>query len=128
MSTRWGNWHKKALGPLANFSKINTIETKNFAIKITKKGYDSCFITMLPVGAVLISSHTPIVHLAITEKELCTNQGFKSLVPNNSLHSFYLYQIFKKQISSPLFLSSMNLQSLLSRLKQIKSSKQKETR
>ncbi len=51
---------------------------------------------MLPIGAVLLSSRAPIGHLAIAGKGMCTNQGFKSLIPNNSLHSYYLYFTLKQ--------------------------------
>ncbi len=58
---------------------------------ITQKGYDSCSTTLLPKGSVLMSSRAPIGLLAIADTELCTNQGFKSFVPNDIEDSFYLY-------------------------------------
>jgi type I restriction enzyme S subunit len=50
--------------------------------KITKAGFDSCSATMLPPGSVLFSSRAPIGHVAINTVEMCTNQGFKSFVPD----------------------------------------------
>ena len=58
---------------------------------ISQKGYDSCSTTLLPKGSVLMSSRAPIGLLAIANTELCTNQGFKSFVPNDMEDSFYLY-------------------------------------
>lgn len=49
---------------------------------ITKDGYNSCSTTLIPKGSILLSSRAPIGLLAIAGVELCTNQGFKNLVPN----------------------------------------------
>ena len=49
--------------------------------KITKAGLASCSATVLPVGAVLLSSRAPIGHVAIALRPMATNQGFKSLIP-----------------------------------------------
>ncbi len=63
---------------------------------ITPKGYKSCSTTMLPKGTILLSSRAPIGLLAIAQTELCTNQGFKNIVPNNELvDSHYLYYLLK---------------------------------
>ncbi len=80
----------------ADLSKLDTIEINNTERKITKEGYDSCSTTTLPAGTVLLSSRAPIGHLAIAGKEMCTNQGFKSLIPNQSLNSYYLYFTLKR--------------------------------
>jgi len=58
---------------------------------ISQKGYDSCSTTLLPKGSVLMSSRAPIGLLAIADTDLCTNQGFKSFVPNDMEDSSYLY-------------------------------------
>lgn len=46
---------------------------------------------MLPEGSVLLTSRAPIGNLAVTGKPMCTNQGFKSLVPNPDVDCTYLY-------------------------------------
>lgn len=79
----------------ADLSKFNSIEIYDSARKITEGGYKSCSTTMLPAGTVLFSSRAPIGHLAIAGKEMCTNQGFKSLIPCEKANSFYLYFILK---------------------------------
>lgn len=61
------------------------------ARSITKAGYDSCSTTLVPAGAVVMSSRAPIGHLAIAATELCTNQGCKSFVPTSAVESEYLY-------------------------------------
>ena len=66
---------------------------------ITKAGYDSASCKMMPKGSVLFTSRAPIGYIAIAANEVCTNQGFKSVVPNTDLiDSQFLYYslIFNK--------------------------------
>ncbi|MBV6655781.1 MAG: restriction endonuclease subunit S [Mameliella sp.] len=65
---------------------------------ITDEGYKSCSAKMLPPESLLFSSRAPIGHLAITKFSLCTNQGFKSMVPSDKLNIDYLYFCIKANI------------------------------
>jgi type I restriction enzyme S subunit len=65
------------------------------AEQITEAGFKSCSTRMLPPGAVLFSSRAPIGHVAIATISMCTNQGFKSLVPRSQVDSAYLYWVMK---------------------------------
>ena len=68
---------------------------------ITKKGYESCSTTLIPKGSIIMSTRAPIGYLAIAKCDLCTNQGFKSLVPNSDVvDSEYLYYALLSQIDS----------------------------
>lgn len=59
---------------------------------ITKEGYNSSSCKLMPKGTVLFTSRAPIGYIAIAANELCTNQGFKSVVPNEELvDSVFLY-------------------------------------
>ena len=59
---------------------------------ITAKGLKEIGNKLLPKGTVLFSSRAPIGYVAIANQELCTNQGFKSVIPNYELvTSEYLY-------------------------------------
>ncbi len=59
---------------------------------ITEAGYKSCSTTMVPKGTVLLTSRAPIGYLAIADNPMCTNQGFKSLVCDESqIIPLYLY-------------------------------------
>jgi type I restriction enzyme S subunit len=62
---------------------------------ITKAGLDSCSAAIVPKGTILFSSRAPIGHCAVAEYPLCTNQGFKNLVPNSKLDSLYGYFALK---------------------------------
>ena len=66
---------------------------------ITKAGYDSASCKMMPKGSVLFTSRAPIGYIAIAANDVCTNQGFKSVVPNTDLidsHFLYYSLIFNK--------------------------------
>ncbi|MGL5031293.1 MAG: restriction endonuclease subunit S [Aeromonas sp.] len=58
---------------------------------ISQLGFDKSATFMLPEGSVLLTSRAPIGNLAVTGKPMCTNQGFKSLVPNPDVDCTYLY-------------------------------------
>jgi type I restriction enzyme, S subunit len=62
---------------------------------ISHEGYKSCSTRLLPLGSVLLTSRAPIGNVAITGRELCTNQGFKSLIPGKGVNSNYLYHCLK---------------------------------
>jgi type I restriction enzyme S subunit len=60
---------------------------------ITEAGLNSCSARMMPKHTVLFSSRAPIGYAAIAENEICTNQGFKSVVPNESTDYMFLYYL-----------------------------------
>lgn len=63
---------------------------------ITEEGYKSTSTKMLPINSVLFSSRAPIGYIAINDKkEVCTNQGFKSIIPNKKTDYMFLYYLLK---------------------------------
>ena len=76
--------------------------------KITQAGLDSCSTKLLPIGTVLLTSRAPIGNLAITSKAMCTNQGFKSFIPNDYVHSLYLYFALKYYVPDIIRDSHLN--------------------
>ena len=82
---------------LSNFEgKYISCGSKN----ITELGFNSCSCKILPKGSVLFSSRAPIGYIAIAKNSLCTNQGFKSVIPNRSIiDSEFLYYtlVFNKE-------------------------------
>ena len=62
---------------------------------ITNAGKDSCSTQLLPKNTVLFSSRAPIGYVAIAENEMCTNQGFKSVIPNEDIDYMFLYYLLK---------------------------------
>lgn len=66
---------------------------------ITELGYSKCSAKLMPKGSVLFSSRAPIGYIAIAKKELCTNQGFKSVVPKYAGTAF-IYFYLKNNVSN----------------------------
>ena len=62
---------------------------------ITQEGLDSCSAQLLPANTVLFSSRAPIGYVAIAKNPIATNQGFKSIIPNEKVDSLFLYYILK---------------------------------
>ncbi len=62
---------------------------------ITETGLNSCSAQLMPAHTVLFSSRAPIGYVAIAKQKLCTNQGFKSVVPNESTDYMFLYYLLK---------------------------------
>ena len=62
---------------------------------ITETGLKSCSTQLLPKNAVLFSSRAPIGYVAIAANELCTNQGFKSVIPNENTDPLFLFYLLK---------------------------------
>ena len=62
---------------------------------ITEQGLNSCSAQLMPAHTVLFSSRAPIGYIAIAEQEVCTNQGFKSVVPNEYTDYMFLYYLLK---------------------------------
>lgn len=60
---------------------------------ITEKGLNSCSAQVMPAHTVLFSSRAPIGYVAISECPMCTNQGFKSVVPNKDTDYLFLYYL-----------------------------------
>lgn len=58
---------------------------------ITQEGLDSCSAQLLPANTVLFSSRAPIGYVAIAKNPIATNQGFKSIIPNEKVDSLFLY-------------------------------------
>ena len=68
--------------------------------KITNAGLEKSSARLLPKGTVIYSSRAPIGYIAIALNELCTNQGFKSVIPFNVELSEYLYYCLISQIQN----------------------------
>ncbi|MYF45463.1 MAG: restriction endonuclease subunit S [Rhodobacteraceae bacterium] len=68
----------------ADLSGIEGVYIDSTARTLTTAGLKSCASRLLPTNSVLLSSRAPIGLVAINTVPMATNQGFKSLVPDNS--------------------------------------------
>ena len=62
---------------------------------ISELGFSKSSTKKMPAGTVLFSSRAPIGYIAIAQNELTTNQGFKSIIPNENIGTSYVYFLLK---------------------------------
>lgn len=62
---------------------------------ITEKGLNGCSAQLMPKHSVLFTSRAPIGYVAIADGEVCTNQGFKSVVPDENTDYLFLYYLLR---------------------------------
>ena len=60
---------------------------------ITEEGLASCTASLLPVGALLLCSRATIGEIKIAGLQVCTNQGFKSLVCKDEVSNEFIYYL-----------------------------------
>ncbi|MBA1838337.1 hypothetical protein HMA55_10660 [Corynebacterium sp. zg-913] len=59
---------------------------------LTEQGFNSCSTHMLPKGTVLLTSRAPVGYVSVAANDICTNQGFKSLVlEDGQIPEFWYY-------------------------------------
>ncbi|GAA7143795.1 hypothetical protein HpCHN62_03150 [Helicobacter pylori] len=116
--SEWQTFCLKDLGKIVGGATPSTNNPKNYGNKITwitpkdlstlqgryikkgsrsisRLGFKSCSCVLLPKHAILFSSRAPIGYVAIAKKRLCTNQGFKSIIPNKKIYFEFLYYLLK---------------------------------
>lgn len=85
-------WHGKILWCIpTDITSCTTKYIYNTESKITESGLKSSSATLLPKGALLLCSRATIGEVRIAGNEICTNQGFKSLVAHESICNEWLY-------------------------------------
>ena len=65
---------------------------------ISLQGLNNSSATLIPSSSILLSTRAPIGYIAISMNELTTNQGFKTLVPNDTDNTSFLYYLIKRNI------------------------------
>jgi type I restriction enzyme S subunit len=58
---------------------------------ITKDGFNSCNLSLIPRDSILLSTRAPIGYIAINKVELCFNQGCKGIIADKSIDNNYLF-------------------------------------
>ena len=66
----------------ADLSGYNDIYISNGKRNITRLALEKSSARLMPKDTVILSSRAPIGYVAIASNDLCTNQGFKSLLPS----------------------------------------------
>ena len=58
---------------------------------ISENGLHNSSAQLMPRKSVMLSTRAPIGYIAVADCDLCTNQGFKSIVPNKNFGSEFIY-------------------------------------
>ena len=66
---------------------------------ITELGLSKCSASVMPSGTVLFSSRAPIGYIAVAANPTATNQGFKSVIPNDEIGTAFVYYFLKNNLS-----------------------------
>lgn len=73
---------------------------------ITEKGLENSSARIIPQGSILLTSRAPIGYIAIAQNNLCTNQGFKSLILKENNSPLFFYYLLKNNIKYIINMSS----------------------
>jgi len=72
--------------------------------KITREGLASCSSELVPPECIVVTSRAPVGNVAIAMVDLCTNQGCKALVPDEtvvqSAYGFATFHILQAELQS----------------------------
>ncbi len=84
-----------------DLGKLKTPYLSNTSRKITQEGYKNCGATIVQPGSLIITSRAPVGNIAISDVEMCTNQGCKSLerikADRTSPKFYYYYLLAQKE-------------------------------
>ena len=75
----------------ADMKFINDKYVSHGQRNITELGLEKSSAKLIPKNSIIYSSRAPIGYIGISKNELCTNQGFKSLVPFDEEIVNYIY-------------------------------------
>ncbi|NUI79395.1 restriction endonuclease subunit S [Staphylococcus borealis] len=78
-----------------DLSKNRNIYISHGENDISELGLNKSSAKLLEKNSVLFSSRAPIGYIAINNIPVTTNQGFKSIVPNEEMNPYFIYFILK---------------------------------
>ena len=65
---------------------------------ISELGLKKSSAKLLPKDTVLLTTRAPVGYLAISKNEVSTNQGFRSLIPNEETNGLFLFHLLKQNV------------------------------
>ena len=81
-----------------DITRNDCIALTNIEKKITKLGLDKSSAKLLPPNTILMTSRATIGYFGLIDKEICTNQGFISIIPNKEFTRMYiLYNLINRK-------------------------------
>ncbi|MDO0971501.1 restriction endonuclease subunit S [Staphylococcus haemolyticus] len=76
-----------------DLSKNRNIYISHGENDISELGLNKSSAKLLEKNSVLFSSRAPIGYIAINNIPVTTNQGFKSIVPNEEMNPYFIYLV-----------------------------------
>ena len=95
MPEYWGG-DIKWVTPAELRNEINTVF--DTAKHLTKAGFESASLRMMPAGTILLTTRAPIGKLALAGDEMCCNQGFKCLICPETVNNEWLCRLLKHRV------------------------------
>ncbi|GAA0874886.1 hypothetical protein GCM10009118_12940 [Wandonia haliotis] len=83
-----------------DLTKEKSMYSNGSAKKITKLGLQKSSAKLFPAYSLLMTSRATVGELTINTHTACTNQGFITLIPNDSLSIYYLYNWLKSKLKT----------------------------
>ena len=66
---------------------------------ISELGLKKSSAKLLPKNTVLLTTRAPVGYLAISKNEVSTNQGFRSLIPDEKTDTLFLFYLLKRNVA-----------------------------
>lgn len=82
-----------------DLSGFSEIYISNGERNISELGLKKSSAKLLPKNAVLLTTRAPVGYLAISRNEVSTNQGFRSLIPDEKTSSLFLFYLLKQNVA-----------------------------
>lgn len=82
-----------------DLSGFSGIYISNGERNISALGLKNSSAKLLPKNAVLLTTRAPVGYLAIPKNEVSTNQGFRSLIPDEKTSSLFLFYLLKQNVA-----------------------------
>ncbi len=76
-----------------DITKQDNVYINSSVRQISQDGLTNSSAKLVPKGSLLICTRATIGKMAITSHEMCTNQGFKNIVPNKKTNIEFIYYL-----------------------------------
>ena len=94
-----GNWDGDLLwatpSDLSNCRDTTLVDTKR---KITQLGLDSCSASLVPAGAILLSTRATLGYPVIAGREMAFNQGVTGLIPTEAANAKFFVHLLSQMV------------------------------
>lgn len=94
----WENGDVEWVTP-TDITKLKSLILINPEKKITRLGLEKSSAKLVPPNTILMTSRASIGYFGLIDREVCTNQGFISIIPHNEIMRYYLLLNLKSRVS-----------------------------